>query len=54
MGDLTTRRGGGREIAQFDPTKTGVRNAALDSARRYAQNIRDWDALKEAVVSVTT
>ena len=38
-------------LTQFEPTKTGQRNAALDAARRYAQNIKDWDALTEAVTA---
>jgi ParB family chromosome partitioning protein len=45
-------RVGKREVARFDPTQTAVKLDALNSAKKVAKRIKDWDALREAIDAI--
>ncbi len=47
MQEVVLKQGG--EVAVFEPNQSGIKIAALDAARKYAQKARDWDALANAV-----
>jgi hypothetical protein len=47
--DLVRQRDGGSEIAEFNPKRFHVRDAAADYTIEHAKRIKDWPALEQAV-----
>ena len=47
MQEVATREN--TEIAVFEPNKVGIKIAAIDAARKYAQKAKDWQSLVDAV-----
>ena len=47
MQEVVTRQNS--EVAVFEPNEVGIKIAAVDAARKYAQKAEDWDSLHKAV-----
>jgi len=47
MKEVATRKGS--EVAVFEPNEVGIKIAAVDAARKYAQKAKDWESLATAV-----
>lgn len=50
MSEIVSMHSG--EVVQYDPTQAAKHVAIFDAARRFAQRIRNWDALDDAIDAV--